>query len=214
MSCRSISRWTGSSSTAFRRWGRRSNGCAAIRLSASKSTISQHRTAGCVVLGQFQELPETPEWLEERQKAWLRLQEHADWWTPGYSKTVVAGQERPMVPVFFRIRCDTLTGHRVGEVETALQPTVDPLSRFLGTSGAGANGGHIPIIVAAQAIDPVTAGASFQNNLLSGLQRVISGSKSRSGIQCRFGIRDRTRKDGRHVPAYTSLPGGGRRIPR
>ena len=34
------------------------------------------------------------------------------WWEPGYVKTIVDGIERPLMPVFYRIRILEITGHR------------------------------------------------------------------------------------------------------
>lgn len=34
------------------------------------------------------------------------------WREPGYAKTILKGAERPLVPVFYRILVEQLTGHR------------------------------------------------------------------------------------------------------
>jgi len=47
----------------------------------------------------------------ERDLAFSLLQRKEIWWEPGYSKTIVQGAERPMVPVYFRIQIVQITGH-------------------------------------------------------------------------------------------------------
>jgi hypothetical protein len=34
------------------------------------------------------------------------------WWEPAYARTILHGIERPLVPVFYRIHCHRVTGHR------------------------------------------------------------------------------------------------------
>jgi hypothetical protein len=56
-------------------------------------------------------LLDTPEWKAERERAYLLLQQKANWWQPGYAKTIVHGTERALLPVFFRIRIAGISGH-------------------------------------------------------------------------------------------------------
>ncbi len=66
-----------------------------------------------VATGRYEELPDTPEGKHERDKAWSLLQMQPNWWQPGFVKTVISGVERPLVPIFFRIRLDEVSGHRL-----------------------------------------------------------------------------------------------------
>jgi len=34
------------------------------------------------------------------------------WWEPAYAKTIYCGASRPLLPVFYRIQIDRITGHR------------------------------------------------------------------------------------------------------
>jgi nitroimidazol reductase NimA-like FMN-containing flavoprotein (pyridoxamine 5'-phosphate oxidase superfamily) len=65
-----------------------------------------------VIFGRYEELPATAEFLERQEFAHALLSRGADWWDPGYTKTVdAAGAERPLVPVYFRISVDEISGH-------------------------------------------------------------------------------------------------------
>jgi len=65
-----------------------------------------------IVNGRFEELPDLPEWHNERSLAHDLLQSKAMWWEPGYAKTILHGKERPLAPVFYRIHITDITGHR------------------------------------------------------------------------------------------------------
>ena len=65
-----------------------------------------------IVSGRYEEFADTPETRDMRQLAWSLLQKHELWWEPGYVKTILGGAERPMVPLYFRIRIGRITGHR------------------------------------------------------------------------------------------------------
>jgi nitroimidazol reductase NimA-like FMN-containing flavoprotein (pyridoxamine 5'-phosphate oxidase superfamily) len=65
-----------------------------------------------VILGRYEELPDTPEFRTQREMAYAFLQQRADWWEPGYAKTIVNGVERPLIPVYFRVQIVEITGRR------------------------------------------------------------------------------------------------------
>ncbi len=66
-----------------------------------------------VVLGRYEELPDTPEWHNTREYAHRKLeQRNPVWWEPGYAKTLLHDTERPLMPAFYRIRIVQVTGHR------------------------------------------------------------------------------------------------------
>jgi hypothetical protein len=73
--------------------------------------VSPEEWASLVILGRYEELPDTPELKLERDLAYRLLQRKELWWEPGYSKTIVKGAERPLVPVYFRIQITQITGH-------------------------------------------------------------------------------------------------------
>ncbi len=64
-----------------------------------------------IVFGRYEEIADTPETRDTRQLAWSLLQKHELWWEPGYVETILGGAERPMAPLYFRIRIGRITGH-------------------------------------------------------------------------------------------------------
>jgi nitroimidazol reductase NimA-like FMN-containing flavoprotein (pyridoxamine 5'-phosphate oxidase superfamily) len=81
----------------------------------------------CVIaFGRFEELPNSPEWRQTRQMVHDLLEKHGNWWQPGFARTVIGGEERPLVPVFFRIFVEQMTGRRASldaeEFETVSSP--------------------------------------------------------------------------------------------
>jgi nitroimidazol reductase NimA-like FMN-containing flavoprotein (pyridoxamine 5'-phosphate oxidase superfamily) len=63
-----------------------------------------------VILGRYEELLDTAGLKVERERAYELLQHTPCWWEPGYSKTMMEGAERPLVPVYFRIQILEITG--------------------------------------------------------------------------------------------------------
>jgi uncharacterized protein len=74
--------------------------------------VNSEQWTSVIVYGRFEELPDLPEWHGERSLAHDLLQSKAMWWEPGYVKTILHGEERPLVPVFYRIHITEITGHR------------------------------------------------------------------------------------------------------
>jgi uncharacterized protein len=74
--------------------------------------VSSSEWVSIIILGRYEELPNTPEWNTKREVAYALLQQKAGWWEPGYAKTIVEGTERPLAPVYFRIRIEQITGHQ------------------------------------------------------------------------------------------------------
>ena len=64
-----------------------------------------------VVLGQYEELTDTPGRQRELAHAHRLLSERNIWWEPAYAKTQRQGAERPLAPVFFRVHVTELSGH-------------------------------------------------------------------------------------------------------
>ncbi len=73
--------------------------------------VSPEEWASIVVFGRYEELPETAQLKTEREFAHQLLQRNRVWWEPGYSKTIIKGSERALIPVYFRIRIVEITGH-------------------------------------------------------------------------------------------------------
>jgi nitroimidazol reductase NimA-like FMN-containing flavoprotein (pyridoxamine 5'-phosphate oxidase superfamily) len=87
----------------------RSNPNACVQV---EETDEHHRWKSVVVLGRYQELPDTPEWHNERLHAWSLLQKRSLWWEPGSSKPA-SGSEKPETPIFFSISIDEISGREL-----------------------------------------------------------------------------------------------------
>lgn len=73
---------------------------------------SRHEWQTVLIFGRYQELPETPEFHEERVFAHNLLARTEIWWEPGYVKTLHQGLERPLQHIYFRISIDQINGHQ------------------------------------------------------------------------------------------------------
>jgi uncharacterized protein len=96
--------------------------------------VSSEQWVSIIVFGHYEELPDTPEWQPERTFAHHLLQKRAMWWEPGFAKTILHGIQRPLAPVFYRIRVVQISGHRASPEPSAL-----PDARLLRTD-SGENG--------------------------------------------------------------------------
>ena len=65
-----------------------------------------------IVVGHYEELPDTPEYSRKRSQAYEKLQERAMWWQPAYVAKPHRNAADSLVPVYYRIRIDQVTGHR------------------------------------------------------------------------------------------------------
>jgi nitroimidazol reductase NimA-like FMN-containing flavoprotein (pyridoxamine 5'-phosphate oxidase superfamily) len=74
--------------------------------------VNGQEWSSVIILGRYEELPDTSEYQPERAVAYNSLQKRASWWEPGSLKTVLHDTERPLVAVFFRIHIARITGHR------------------------------------------------------------------------------------------------------
>jgi uncharacterized protein len=74
--------------------------------------VNSRNWMSVIVLGRYEELPDTPEWSMERDVAHCLLQQQAMWWEPAYAKTAIHGRMFSLEPVFYRIHIDEITGRR------------------------------------------------------------------------------------------------------
>ena len=65
-----------------------------------------------VIQGHYEELPDTPEWKSECELAHHLLQREAMWWEPAYVRTVPPATADELIPVYYRIHIDQVTGRR------------------------------------------------------------------------------------------------------
>jgi nitroimidazol reductase NimA-like FMN-containing flavoprotein (pyridoxamine 5'-phosphate oxidase superfamily) len=73
--------------------------------------VSAEEWVSIVISGRYEELPDVPGFRIERELAYKLLQQKANWWEPGYAKTIIRRAQRPMDPVYFRIQIAQVTGH-------------------------------------------------------------------------------------------------------
>ena len=85
--------------------------------------VSSQQWVSVIVFGLYEELPDTPACQRERAFAHNLLRKRAMWWEPGCAKTILHGLQRPLVPVFHRIRVVQISGHRASPEPSALPDT-------------------------------------------------------------------------------------------
>ena len=65
-----------------------------------------------VVQGRYEELPDTPEGSADRQMAYARLERRAGWWEPACVRETQRGAVEQVIPMYYRIHIDRVTGRR------------------------------------------------------------------------------------------------------
>lgn len=65
-----------------------------------------------VVLGRYEELPDTPEYRSARRRAHDLLQRRAMWWEPGTAVIARCDESASLAPVYYRISMEHVTGRR------------------------------------------------------------------------------------------------------
>jgi len=81
--------------------------------------VSSQQWKSVVAFGRYEELLDEPEGQDLRAFAHKVLQPTGMWWEPAYVKTILGGAPRPLVPVFYRIHLDQITGHCATPAQTA-----------------------------------------------------------------------------------------------
>jgi uncharacterized protein len=74
--------------------------------------LSRQEWQTVVIFGRYQELLDTPDLNGTRVFAHDLLARTAAWWEPGYVKTLIHGEERPLQPIYFRISIGEIFGHQ------------------------------------------------------------------------------------------------------
>ena len=74
--------------------------------------VSTRQWATVIIFGSYEELPDTYESRSARAYALQLLQRNPIWWEPAYTKTNLQGAQRPLEPLYFRIRVHRIEGHR------------------------------------------------------------------------------------------------------
>ena len=73
---------------------------------------SLQRWCSVVAFGQYTELPRTPDFDKERQRAHSLLWPDEEVWEPGYARTITHGKTLELQTVYFRIDLGEVTGRR------------------------------------------------------------------------------------------------------
>jgi len=90
--------------------------------------LSHFRWSSVVVLGRYEELPDTPQYSGVRLQAQLRLEKRALWWQTAYAVSQVRGQQNPSSnAIFYCIHIEEISGRRA---------TADPVESAVGLSRA------------------------------------------------------------------------------
>jgi nitroimidazol reductase NimA-like FMN-containing flavoprotein (pyridoxamine 5'-phosphate oxidase superfamily) len=65
-----------------------------------------------IVFGRYEELPDKPEYEIGRRQAYKLLQKRVMWWEPAYISQAHRDHPHSLIPIFFRIKIEEITGHR------------------------------------------------------------------------------------------------------
>jgi hypothetical protein len=74
--------------------------------------IGENEWMSIVVFGQYEELPDKPEYERARVRAHAVLQKRAMWWEPAYLSQKHRDQTHSLTPIFYRIHIKKITGQR------------------------------------------------------------------------------------------------------
>lgn len=77
----------------------------------AQEVVSFQEWKSVIVTGRYEELTDTEDFFSARATAHWVLSKHAEWWQPGYVKTIHDGVERPLESVWFRIQVHSISGH-------------------------------------------------------------------------------------------------------
>lgn len=80
-----------------------------------------NRWSSVIVFGRYQELPDKPEFESARRKAHAFLQKRVMWWEPAYISQEHRDKPHSLIPIFFRIKIEHVTGHRANSDASELQ---------------------------------------------------------------------------------------------
>lgn len=94
---------------------------------------AQNYWESVVIFGRYEELPEKPEFEEQRKQAQAVLEKRALWWQTGYAASQSRSEPKPPAPIFYCIHIDEMTGHKVrpDAVEATFKTTRSSLVREL-----------------------------------------------------------------------------------
>lgn len=74
--------------------------------------VNRYDWMSVIVQGRYEELLDTPKWKLERELTHNLLQHEAMWWEPAYVGTAHPGTADELIPIYYRIHIDVVTGRR------------------------------------------------------------------------------------------------------
>lgn len=89
---------------------------------------SHNHWLSVIVFGSYEELPDKPKFESERKRAYAHLQKRVMWWEPAYISQDHRDQPNSLVPIFFRIKIEKMTGHRASADDSEAATTPSPAS--------------------------------------------------------------------------------------
>lgn len=74
--------------------------------------INHRHWRSVIVQGRYEELPDMPEWRPDRELAHAQLRQQAAWWEPACVRTAHLVAAHELIPMYYRIHIDQVTGRR------------------------------------------------------------------------------------------------------
>lgn len=81
-----------------------------------------------VILGRFEELPDTGDWKHVLVRAHELLKQHAGWWEPAWAARSDRSADQPLDYIFYRIHIDQITGREATRTEGSKPPITTALA--------------------------------------------------------------------------------------
>jgi nitroimidazol reductase NimA-like FMN-containing flavoprotein (pyridoxamine 5'-phosphate oxidase superfamily) len=78
----------------------------------SDEVLGNDNWISIIILGQYEELPDTPGYVNERAKAQSLLEKRSMWWRTSYVASNVRGQSEAPSPVFYCVHIEEISGLR------------------------------------------------------------------------------------------------------
>ena len=79
-----------------------------------------------IVFGHYEELPDRPEYQAARMTAYSLLSKRMMWWEPAAVSVTHRDTAHSLIPIFYRIRIERMTGHRSSPDPTEGEQLVEP----------------------------------------------------------------------------------------
>lgn len=77
--------------------------------------------ASVIILGRYEELPDTAEYSQWRGRAQSLLERRSSWWEAGYAASQVRSQPNAAAPIFYCIHIHEMTGLRASPGERLVE---------------------------------------------------------------------------------------------